>query len=359
MTTAQNNNLRKKSISALAVFTIILGLSLNAHKVSAQSETIAQNQVSLTAIPPRMGADGTLSAAPGEKIQVQVRLRNIGEETVNVVTSTEDFIIDTDGKTPIPIDASKSNRWSLASWLTITPTEHSLAANETIGINVLIDIPEDALPGGHYAMILHEPGTKVSDDEKSLITDDSSSAVNQRVGTLIYLTVEGRINEEAYIRDFTFPTFSEYGPVPFNFTVENNSDIHIRPQMNIEISNIFGTKIDTIEIEPKNIFPLSSRGFEGKWKQVWGFGLYNAKLTMSFGTNGAVVIAKTSFWLFPIKVVLAIIVGILLLMILFFAIKRHLDHRKKEDQKKIDQLENQIQNMQNQEIREMEHDDKS
>ena len=50
-----------------------------------------------------------------------------------------------------------SNRWSLASWITLTPTEQLLQPNQTVGINVIIEVPEDALPGGHYAMITHQP----------------------------------------------------------------------------------------------------------------------------------------------------------------------------------------------------------
>jgi len=311
------------------------------------SRTIAQDQIALTAIPPRLGDDNSLKAAPGEKIQVQLRVRNISDQPVSVVTSAKDFILDVDGETPVSIDDSSSNRWSLASWLTITPTEHNIASKSTVGINVLIEVPEDALPGGHYAMVLHEPGETANSDEFSVDKNNGSgAAINQRVGTLLYVVVEGPINEEAYVRDFSFPGFTEYGPVPFDFSVENNSDIHITPQMSVEIFNLFNQKIETIAVDAKNIFPLSSRDFTGQWDRVWGWGYYKAKLTMSYGSEGSIVVANTTFWLLPLKVVLSAIILLMILIIITYSIKRHLNHRKEMSEKKIQDLEIQIEEMQ-------------
>ncbi|GIK83381.1 MAG: hypothetical protein BroJett025_00030 [Patescibacteria group bacterium] len=301
-----------------------------------------QKEIALTAIPPRLGDDGSLKAAPGEKLQIQLRVRNISEQPISVITSAQDFVLDSDGETPVPIDDATSNRWSLASWLTITPTEHTIGSKSTAGINVLVEIPEDALPGGHYAMVLHEPGNRAS-------TGGSNTAINQRVGTLLYVIVDGPINEEAYVRDFSFPKFSEYGPVPFGFTVENNSDVHITPQMSVEVYDILGRKVETIGIEPKNIFPLTSRDFTGQWDRVWGWGLYKAKLTMSYGSAGAIVVTNTSFWLLPIKVIIAVMTILLGLLLAGLAVKRHLKHKKSIEEKRIAELEEQIEKMQSNE----------
>lgn len=322
------------------------------------TRTLSQDKISLTAIPPRLGDDGSLTAAPGEKLQVQLRVRNLSEETIAVVTSAQDFILSPDGETPVPINDDVSNRWSLASWLTITPTEHQIAPKGTAGVNVLIEVPEDALPGGHYAMVLHTPGTNTNTTgDNGAATSESSSAIDQRVGTLLYVVVEGPINEEAYVRDFSFPDFTEYGPVPFEFVVENNSDVHITPQISVEIYNLFNQKVDTIPVEPKNIFPLTSRRFSGAWDRVWGMGLYNAKLVMSYGSSGAVVIAHTSFWLLPIKIVIAVLSLLIVLLLVGLAIKRHLNHKRDLDEQRIKELETQIQEMQTQGNRDADHDD--
>jgi len=365
MKTARNKNTKTThavaitptvKIALIAGFVAVSAVFLNlTSKVLAQydetnaTKTIAQDQVSLTAIPPRLGDDGSLHAAPGEKLQVQLRVRNISEQTVFVTTSAKDFILDSDGETPVPIDDNVSNRWSLASWLTITPTEHTITSKSTAGVNVLIEIPKDALPGGHYAMVLHEPGRSQNGNYTIIETGDSASAIQQRVGTLLYVIVDGLINEEAYVRDFNFPNFNEYGPVPFSYTVENNSDVHITPQVSIEIFNIFNQRIETIKVEPKNIFPLSARSFDGQWDRVWGWGLYKAKLTMSYGSSGSLVIANTSFWLLPIKIIIAVISVLLILILAGLAVKRHFKHKKSLEEKRIAELEAEIEKMQSNE----------
>jgi len=169
----------------------------------------------------------------------------------------------------------------------------------------------------------------------------NQTGVSQRTGSLLYVIVDGPINQEAYIRDLAFPKFTEIGPVPFSFTAENRSDVHIRPQIGVEIYNIFGKKVDSLDIESKNIFPLTTRDFEGQWDRIWGFGPYKAKAVMSFG-DGNVAMATTMFWLLPIKIVFAAIITILSAIVIFIAIRRHYIHRNSDERKKIEDLESKV-----------------
>ncbi|NCN06250.1 MAG: DUF916 domain-containing protein [Candidatus Pacebacteria bacterium] len=303
------------------------------------AQEVSSDDVSITAIPPRLGEDNTLKLQPGEKTQIEVRARNSSNHPITIKSSALDFIVGEDGVTPVPYEGkvSENNRWSLASWLTVAPGQQTLQPNESGIVSVVIEVPEDALPGGHYAMVVHQPNTGGLDGEAG-----SGSGVNQRVGTLLYVIVDGPINEAAFIRDFNFTDFLEFGPVPFSFAVENESDVHIRPQMNIDIYNLFGKKVSSIQPGTKNIFPYESRSFSGEWEQIWGTGPYTAKLTMSFGQQGAVVIARTSFWLLPVKLLIAIITLIGVLIIAGISIRRHIIHRKTDQAARIQELESQV-----------------
>lgn len=301
----------------------------------------AQNEIGITAIPPRLGENNGISLKPGEKTQVSINVRNNSQETIELESFTQDLIVDEDGSTPIPVTEEVSNRWGLTNWLTLTPSRHVLQPREIARINILIEVPEDALPGGHYAMVLHQPITQQVVAGQEI----ASSGVSQRTGTLLYVTVEGPINEEAFLRDFSFPALTEYGPVPFTFKVENLSDIHIAPQMGVEIYNIFGKKIETIPVGGKNIFPFTSRPFEGTWNRIWGHGFYKAKLVMSFGTQGQVVVANSSFWFFPVKILLAIAILLLSTIVVALAIRRHVLHRRQEEQMKIAALQEKVEEL--------------
>jgi hypothetical protein len=309
------------------------------NQLNNQTDTSAvSNPRTLSAIPPREGDQEALRAEPGETIQTTIQVRNNSQEPITLRSFAQDFIVKEDGKTPIPVEDTVSNRWSLAKWMTVTPNQHTLKPNEKAEMAVVIEVPADALPGGHYAMVIHEPlgVTNVP------VGEQSTSAVNQRVGTLFYVIVEGPINEEAYIREFEFKKFQEFGPVPFSYLIRNQSDIHIRPSMNIDIFNLLGQKVDSIKVEGNNIFPLNAREFAGKWDRVWGFGLYTAKLTAAYGSTGQVAIANTNFWIIPVRIILAILFTILLLIAIVIAVKRYTENKMRQEQQKLAEMQQKL-----------------
>lgn len=313
---------------------------------SLTSAQVITNEIRVVASPTRVGDDRSLLLQPGEKRQITLKVRNVSSQPIDALTLVQDFILDEDGSTPIPVELADgvSNRWSLANWVTIVPNSQTLQPNETAQLNALIEVPTDALPGGRYAMVVHEPlpvGT-AQDVLNQVESTASESRVNPKVGTLLYVIVDGPINEAAFIRDFSFPKFTEYGPVPFTMIVDNQSDIHITPKISVDIYSLFGQKVATIPLETKNVFPVTSREFSGEWDKVWGTGFYRAEVTMSFGEQGQVAMARTSFWFFPATLVIGIGAGLLGLLAITLAVRRHLLHRAMLDKKRIQSLENQV-----------------
>lgn len=350
--------LPKDSVKKIVIATI-LGASIftGAHyyPTYAQQPTAIDLRIdsaSLTAIPTRLGDDNSVKVKPGEIRQVQVRVVNSSPQTMSIATEAIDFMVGDDGATPVAITETVegSNRWSLASWLIMTPTQQTLKPNEIGAINVLIQVPEDALPGGHYAMITHRPAV----GEVNAGENQAASGVNQRVGTLLYVVVDGQINEEAYINNFLIPQYLEFGPVPYSFSVDNRSDIHITPQMGLTIKNMLGKTVATLQPETKNIFPFTSRVIEGEWDRIWGFGKYTAELKMSYGEQGKISIQRTSFWLIPIKLVIAIGIILLTLLAVIIAVRRHLIHRKNDQSVRIAELEQKLQEMQKEKLQKFE-----
>ncbi len=308
-----------KKIACLVL--LVLALSIGVPLASAQVGNLSS--VTLTAIPPRLGDDGDIKIKPGEKLQTQVRVTNNSDQTLDVESFVTDFIIGDDGLTPIPVKEDVTNRWSLASWVTLTPNNQRLEPKKTGVISVLIEVPADAMPGGHYAIITHQPmvGGQRADA-------NSISGITQRVGSILYVTVEGPVNESAFIHDFRFkPNIAEFGPMHFYYSLENQSDVHLKPQASVEIRNIFKQKVATIQVEPNNVFPGSQRAFTGVWPINWGFGPYDATLTVMYGSEGKVAVATTTVWLLPLSVIIAVLILILALITGGIVIKRHLDYR--------------------------------
>jgi hypothetical protein len=339
----------KKTFAATALAASLFGLVAPTFAQSAPVNTTVNpsTDVVLTAIPPRTE---TISVQPGETYQKTIQLRNVSNQTQTIVTDVQDFIIGADGKTPLAIAANEAAplRWSLASWLIVSPRQRQVGPNELVTYDVVIQVPKDALPGGHYAMILHHPSATNGKFAKGINEPTSASEISPKVGTLLYVKVAGNIHEEAYIRNFTAPQFVEYGPVSMQYSIENLSDIHITPQSSIVVKNMFGLPVQTIAVEALNVFPYASRTFTAQFDKIWGIGPYTAHLTVPFGDSGKMLTATVVFWMFPTRVVLAILVIVMTLIAVAIVIRRHLEHRNDAKSKKIEVLEDRIRELEEQ-----------
>lgn len=302
--------------------------------------TTPLESITLTAIPPRLGDDDSLTGNPGDTIQTEVRVRNNTPVALRVRSSVEDFMIGADGKTPIPIMADTDSRWSLASWITLVSPNNQISALGDATIPVIIQIPQDARPGGRYAMITHEPVPGSFDQQAGEVA--SVASINQRVGTLVYFRVNGDITENAVVRNINIPFLTEFGPVPVEFEIENLSDIHIQPKATVKIKNWFGQVVDTFEIDSKNVFPFTTRDFEGEWDRVWGIGRYTAEISAAYGSQGKVAIASQAFWLIPYTLIISILFGVLAIVGIVIAVRRHLAYRNNLDNQHISLLEDRI-----------------
>ena len=299
----------------------------------------AQEAMSLTATPVRVGDDNSLLLKPGEKKQIQVKVKNNSQMEVNIESQVLDFIVGEDGSTPIPVTEEQSDRWSLANWITLVPAVNQLDAGDTAVINALIEVPTDAMPGGRYAMILHRPNTGE--------VEVTGSGVSQRVGTLIYVIVDGPINEEAYVSQFNVPGFLENGPVPVEIKIKNESDIHISPLPKLRIYNLFGQEIEVLTLDQKNIFPETERDFDTVWDRVWGFGPYTLQLEAAYGQQGQLVMAEAQLWLVPVKLIIISLLVILIIVTVVIVVKKQKNQTStpteldKQDETPVDEQEQQ------------------
>jgi hypothetical protein len=271
----------------------------------------AQSALGLTAIPPRL----EITAKPGQILTKEIKVRNESKVEKTISTSVRDFIVTDDLGTPLQIENTDQsmNRWTASSWIQTSPSILKIKPGETKSIVLTVITPDNALAGGHYAMVLHTPSSDVN------ITQ-TGAAVETNVGTLVYITVPGDITENASIKEFSAPKFSEYGPINFKTIVSNLSDIHITPAGSINVYNTFGLKTAQIKLDNTNIFPYTSREFINTLDRKLMLGRYKAQITAAYGTTGQLLVATLFFWVIPYKLI-ALLVAIVVIIILITKIK--------------------------------------
>ncbi|RLB04956.1 MAG: hypothetical protein DRG59_09625 [Deltaproteobacteria bacterium] len=299
--------------------------------------TPAHAEVSLVVSPPRY--DATID--PGETIQKTIKVTNNSEDQiVSLQANITDFIVQDDAGTPIPVEDTQSGRYLASPWFTLDSEGLILQPKESKQLTVLITVPNDALPGGHYAGVFFR---SITNDK----TAGTASSLIGQVGSLFGITVNGDITYDALVKDFSTKSFvSEYGPIEFSAIVENQSDTHIRPLSTITIHDMLGRKLDSITLEELNIFPYTSRTLNGIWDTTWGLGRYTATIDVSYGP-GLVADRTIYFWIMPYRIILAIIIIILVLLASYISIRRHILHRTDGRDEEIDSLQRRIAELEN------------
>lgn len=300
---AQTSLLKKiiYGLGGLSMLTLIAGV----HATPALA-------VSMTAIPPRLD----ITADPGELITQELKIRNDSDTTQTFEIAVQDFVVSDSKGTPIPVDSTGGNKWSLKSWIT-SPTVLPVDAETTQVLKVTIKVPSNALPGGHYAMVTYQPM-----DSGSM--KNTGASIAQRVGTLVYLVVNGDIKYGHNLKMFTTGQFYEMGPVMFNGTIENMSDAHIAPEGVISIYDPLNKKVAELAVGKDNlgnIFPEVSRDFTSVWETKWGWGKYRADLNLMYGAAG-VITSSVMFWLFPIRLVIYSLVAITSVLLIAYLLSR-------------------------------------
>ncbi len=324
-------------IISISSRTAKLCLFIGACLLVIPTKQISAQELSLVVSPPNTMIDGK----PGEVVQKNIKITNNSEDQELILkVHVKNFIVQDDLGTPVLVDDKVSGRYLASPWFTTEKSELVIPAKTTERLVVIITIPSDALPGGHYAGVFFEPVP--ARNLKSTVSYTSA-----QVGSLFSITIPGDIKYDALIKDFkTTNNVMEFGPVEFVANIENQSDAHISPSSNIVIHDMIGRKLTEIKLSDVNIFPFTSRNLKGTWNTTWGLGRYAATLTASYGP-GLVASRTMYFWIMPYKLIAALLVVLMVLLVVIISIRRHLAHRQDNRDEEIDALKRKIVEMEN------------
>lgn len=339
----------KRVLSTL--FVIVLVLPLLTELVFA----------SLVLSPPKFEFD----ADPGQVISGIIKITNKSSDTEVLTPVVEDFVASGETGAPTFIDAAENDAAiSISSWINVNDGGTvSVGPNQQVAIPFSINVPTDAEPGGHYGVIFLVPPTGVG-----------QIGITSRIGALILVRVRGDIVEAGGLDTFgiydkeikgedipasSSGLFFESFPIPFAVRYENTGNIHLKPEGKIEISNIFGGKVDPagvisitnekgLEIKKEivdfvpindrrgNVLARSFRTYRAEWQGTpyWyrnedgtkeirykGFpiGIYTAKLTLT-GTGDEEIAESVRFIVFPWKQIFG---GLILISVLAIGFVRY------------------------------------
>jgi LytR cell envelope-related transcriptional attenuator len=299
------------SISNISKF-FLLGLVLLPWCTFAQAEVSQTLSVSPTLF--------QLEAQPGQAWQSEVRVINVNEYDLTIYPQVVNFAPQgEDGRGDlIPVFSEETQGMTLAEWISVPPEPVTIKAQETATIPMQVQVPTSAAPGGHYAAILI--GTKPPTTGENL----SQVQTAQFVTSLFFVRVAGDVIEKGDIREFTTSASIVQTPeISLEMRFENTGNVHVQPQGDIKIFNMWGEERGMIPINHQthfgNVLPDSIRKFTFSWKgdtALYDIGRYKAVATLGYGIGTKqFVTSATYFWVIPYKMLFGTLV------VLFVAIK--------------------------------------
>ena len=300
-------------VSLLAVLcgaTAPVALAATTSNSGTPTNTTGQGQA-LEIAPPLL----TLSANPGQTVKATIKLRDVAKTDLVVTNEINDFVAAGETGTPkILTDKNDNNNpFTLKNWITPLPS-FQLSPNSIQTLNVSIDVPANASPGGHYGVIRFT-GTPPK-------LEGTGVSLSASLGALVLLTVNGNLTHKLSVEQFSTTdgtkakSLFEAAPVTFEVRLKNTGNIQEQPTGNIMVTDMFGKTVGgvNINVPPHNILPSSIRKFTSTLdKTVIGskhlFGKYTATLNVSYGGGKPTTLTDhITFWVIPYKLIAIVII---------------------------------------------------
>ena len=290
--------------------------------------TYAQESLPLVVAPARQQT--ALDA--GGKESLIIKFFNESNVPISGIIKAVDFIVQGNDGKPILLENSNipvTSRYSASTWIKLPYERATIPPGTVLKVQFDVSVPKDALPGGRYVAIYFE---QTGYDLGTTITtlQQGESSVSPRIVGLLNIKVNGPVTEKASILKFTAPLFSEFGPITTTVEIYNSGNYHITPKGKISLFDSLGRKINEVSLEEKNIFPESSRIFETTIGPKLLFGKFKLAFSASYGEANQVIAAATYVWVFPVRLILAIVLGIGIIVLLIVTIWKLLKGRQKK-----------------------------
>lgn len=295
---------------------ILIFLALSVGVVYAQ-------QVSLSISPPIIEA----VMKPGKSIMIAYTLKNNGDPVFLNSKVVNFEPLDNFGNIKLQDEATGPVRFSLDNADLQLGQPFFLETGKSQQLLLRIRIPDRAPNGDYYYSLLAQ--TERGETLEGVTSSGARATIASNI--LITVTDSGFIDIQPRINRFDIPRkikiFDSFDKIPVVLYVENKGTNLIKPEGQISLRGIFGGTA-AYEIIPKNILSQSQRLVEATPSAdltveakdlgpasslvLSGFfvGKYNLTTNISFGENSPTIFGSTSFFAFPFKIALGLLITI-------------------------------------------------
>ena len=272
---------------------------------------------------------------PGQSASRDLKVTNRTGQPLNIFIEIEDFTGDPVSSTRLL--GKEAGPYSLRDFIHPEKESFVLAHGEKATLPVTISIPETAEPGGLYGAAIFTAKPVLTPKEEELEGAKGQVSITTRLATLFFVRINGPVNEAGYLKSFTAgKKFYQTGPIDFSVIYENTGSVHNNPYGQIEIKNLMGKTIDSLDITPYFVMPGFSRDKVIAWNSSLAFGRYTATLKLNRGYSNIIDEAEANFWVVPIKILIIGLAVIIFIAIFIWWFTSRFELRKKNNKEPLE-----------------------
>lgn len=187
------------------------------------------------------------AADPGASSKQVITVANEGTEPIHIYLSIKDTAPDSPGV-------------SASGWLRVDVNEFELAPGKTQGVNVTMDIPKDAAPGGHYATVFFQTSPLELGERVGRVAAGTGMGV--RVGSVFMITVRGPALELKADVVKVVPVAVGPDRLGFRLEIKNTGNVHTVPKAEVELKDLNGNTVGRLTLpEVTPLLPGSTRSY--------------------------------------------------------------------------------------------------
>lgn len=233
-----------------------------------------------------------VSVERGGQFRSFFTLKNTGDAPLTITLTVADFVPENSGGGVRAMEGIPDNDDPVraSGWFSLPDGDIMVPAHQTLRVPFSISVPDDANPGGRAVVVALET---------------VSGSARERMNMLNFLTVPGDAKEQLSILSFSrdaVMTADAHGV--FALELLNEGDTHLRPEGEVVIRNMLGVVRGryplTGLLAPGTIIPKAKRSVEYHWigtLSAFDFGLWNARVELSYGEGGAHTVGDRAFFL--------------------------------------------------------------
>lgn len=295
----------KRAIVTLGLLAALIGSSLfpvAAPVLAADNKATESITLSPAVSRPVLDAGGTMSG--------KITIINDGTSDYSFLVYARPYSVT--GEQYDPNYTVVNEKTQAYQWVEFTQTKFKLAAGQKVDVPYSVNVPKNAAGGGHYAVLFAE--TQPED-----VGEGSSVMRKKRVGSLLYMTVNGRLSLAGSVESWDARTWQTSRPLTSTLRLKNNGNTHFQADIQVNYTDLLGKK--RFELN-KQLFvlPGTTRRIPVEWADAPIIGIYKASGTVSY-LNKSETLPARYIVLLPVYF-LAATVAVILFAAILIVIKR-------------------------------------